>query len=289
MKKRLKETAFLIILMYMNKKVLGAIIGGALLFVPPFGLAGVISSSAKAEETSSVFVANVSSLLSQSIESCGGGSDQTANISNTGSVGGDHFSSCYVVVHNSTNAPGYSLMIQSIDGVQRATVDAYNEWKYDVNNDDKVDGSDNYAIPYGDGVADGNTRLMEVVSENTPPTLPTLGSNYIAPTTATMTSPAEMNASVSPYVSVWGFAVPKLQAGSATSYFDNSYSTFSSSGGNSHGKYAKVPTTASVIKQTVRPISDDTTAVYFGTSISANQTPGVYKGVVIFTSVANLV
>lgn len=270
----------------MSKKGVGVIFGIMALFALPFGLLSITQDTAKAENVSSLFIANVSSVISQSVTSCGTSDPNTAALENTGAAG-DHFSSCYVVVNTTTNAPGYNLMIQSIDGPQRSTVDGDNNWLYDTDDDGDVDGADNYAIPYGDGMADGSTRLMQVVSENTPPTLPTLGSNYIEPTDATMLSPAEMNASVSPYKSVWGFAVPKTQSGSATSYFDNSYSTYSSSGGSSHGKYAKVPTNASSIRLTSLPVINDPTDVFFGASVSPTQPPGVYKGVVVFTSVAN--
>lgn len=287
---QLKQTAFLIILMYMNKKVVGVILSITALFALPFGLHNLSSSdSVNAKEVSSIFVANVTSVLSQSIDSCGTVAKNSVSLTNAGATGGNHFSSCYITVHNTTNAPGYNLMIQAIDGVRRASVDGSNKWVYDTNGDGKVDGTDNYAIPYGDGSADGNTRLMEVKAENTPPTLPTLGTNYIDSTTATMAAPSEMNASVSPYISTWGFAVPKAQSGTAASYFDTSYSEYSSSGGSTHGKYARVPTTASVIRSTSTTAANDSTQVYFGTSISPSQPAGVYKGVVLFTATANSV
>lgn len=265
----------------MSKKVVRAAFGVIGLIALPLFMVSVLSNPAEAESVNSIFRANVSSILSQSVDSCGTSEPNTAALANTGAVRGNHFSSCFIKVKTTTNAPGYNLMIQSIDGVQRS-VSSGGKWVYDM------DGETTYAIPYGDGVADGNTNLMQVSSENTPPTLPILGENRITPTGGTIVSPTEMNAS-SGTESLWGFAVPKGQTGTAPTGFDDNYTTPSSAAGSGHGKYAKVPTAASSIRRTATMATAEATDVYFGVSVSPVQPAGVYKGVVVFTATTNLV
>lgn len=276
----------------MNKKLVGVVVGLASLFALPFVLANLPLDSAKAESksASSIFVANVSSMLSLTISSCGTAEANTVNLT-PNAVLGNPYSSCHLEVDTTTNAPGYNLSIAALDGAQAGVYDG-TQWNNWTQSGSSVQYGDNNT-PAGDcGASD--MCLKEVISENTPPTLPTLGTNYIPSFQQPASNPDHMTVSSS---SLWGIAVPSNQegvgSGSVNAGLTGFTSTYSDNVFNEAvlmGKYAKLPTLQNgglLIRERDESVNNERTFVFFGTGILPVQAPGVYKGSVLFTAIAN--
>jgi len=286
-KKWLQETAFFITLMYMNKKVVGVIVGIAAVLTLPFGLSGILlEKDAGAASVSNLLIANIDEVLSLGVTDCTGANNRIVSLSPS-AMTGLPFASCYMTFITGTNNPnGFSLRIASLDGAQTGIPDASN-WNGWTN--------DGTSIPYGDGNAPvgcdaTHMCLKQVLAENTPPALPTLGGYYIAPT-GNKTIDTTIGVLSNTNGSTWGFAVPtgtnggnNNTAGLAISKFDAAYTAYPSGNAVASGKYAELPVGSGVVvKNLATTASGDKTQVFFGVMMSPLQAPGTYRGSILAT------
>jgi uncharacterized protein (TIGR02145 family) len=106
--------------------------------------------------------------------------------------------------------------------------------------------------------------------------------SYIAPTSATIDSPAVLDSNS------WGFAVPTSNTGAVISGFDSSYSTPTPSAAS---KWAAMPVNTEATKVQSTNAANETGQaldIYYGAYLDITKPGGTYSGEVIYSAVGDL-